>query len=233
MRLGGLLKFSLIDYPGKVAAVVFTQGCNYRCPFCHNPELVLPDLFSEPLLVEEVLSFLEKRRGQLQGLAITGGEPTLHHDLPDFIRAVKAKGFLVKLDTNGSNPEMLRLLIEEKLVDHIAMDIKSSLASYDHATGIKADTEALKASIELIKASGIDHEFRTTALKSIVSDADMVAISSLIGPGEVYNLRRGNLKGKILDYAAFADKADYTDEEWARMKKIYSDAPITGTDIDM
>lgn len=231
MRLGGLLKFSLIDYPGKVAAVVFTQGCNYRCPFCHNPELVLPDLFSGPLPVEEVLVFLEKRRGQLQGLVITGGEPTLHADLSDFIRAVKEKGFLVKLDTNGSRVDVLRSILEEKLVDYIAMDIKSSLSSYDHAVGVKADIESVKASIELIKTSGIEHEFRTTALKDIVSSADMVAIAALIGPGEIYNLRRCNLKGRVLDYAALADKPDYTDEEWGLMQKIYPDAAQTGMDI--
>lgn len=233
MRLGGLLKFSLIDYPGKISAVVFTQGCNYRCPFCHNPELVLPDLFSVPLPTEEVLSFLEKRRGQLQGVVITGGEPTLHEDLADFMRIVKEKGFLLKLDTNGSRPDVLRAVIEQKLVDYIAMDIKSSLLSYEHAVGVKVDIDAITASVKIIKASGVQHEFRTTALKDIVSDTDMIQIAALIGPGETYNLRRGNLKGKILDYPALADKPDYTDTEWLLLKRIYTDAALTGTDIDV
>src|SRR5512143_2442184 len=107
MRIGGLLKFSLIDYPGKVAAVVFTAGCNYRCPFCHNPELVLPELFNPPLSVDDILSFLEKRQGQLQGVVVTGGEPTIHNDLPEFLSRIKSLGYFVKLDTNGSRPDVL------------------------------------------------------------------------------------------------------------------------------
>jgi pyruvate formate lyase activating enzyme len=179
MRIGGLLKFSLIDYPGKVAAVVFTAGCNYRCPFCHNPELVLPELFNTPISTDDILAFLEKRIGQLQGVVVTGGEPTIHDDLPDFLFRIKSLGYCVKLDTNGSRPDVLSVVIDRKLVDFIAMDIKSSPESYCKATGVAVDISIVKASIDLIRESGLRRSFlRTTfwtswhslaMLKSIVS----------------------------------------------------------------
>lgn len=221
MRIGGLLKFSLIDYPGKVAAVVFTQGCNYRCPFCHNPELVLPQLFQEPLLVDDILEFLARRQGQLQGVVVTGGEPTIHNDLPEFLQKIKALGFLVKLDTNGSRPDVLRDLIDRRLVDYIAMDIKSSPEGYCKAAGVPLDIEIVKDAIRVIKVSGLDHEFRTTALKEILSETDMAEVASLIGKGENYKIRKGELKDKVLDFNFFADRPDYTKEEWERIESYY------------
>ncbi|MBF0122766.1 MAG: anaerobic ribonucleoside-triphosphate reductase activating protein [Candidatus Omnitrophica bacterium] len=221
MRIGGLLKFSLIDYPGKVAAVVFTQGCNYRCPFCHNPALVLPELFTDPLVEEDVLAFLEKRKDQLQGVVVTGGEPSIHNDLSEFLHKIKTMGYLVKMDTNGSRPDVLQNILDAKLVDFVAMDIKSSLESYCKATGVSPDLDVIKSSIRIIKDSGVEHEFRTTALKSIVSEEDMAAIKELIGPGQNYVVKRGNIKDKILDYNFFADRPDYTDEEWLRVRTMY------------
>jgi pyruvate formate lyase activating enzyme len=220
MLIGGLLKFSLIDYPGKVAAVIFTQGCNYRCPFCHNPELVLPEEFAPAISVDDVMAFLTKRRGQLQGIVITGGEPTLHHDLKDFIRSIKALGFLVKLDTNGSNPQVLRDILQEKLVDLVAMDIKSSLQGYCKATGVNADLESVKASIALIQASGVAHIFRTTVLKRIVSDEDVRQIKALLGTTQHYKLQRGNLNGKVLNRDILDGPGEYSDAEWERLKHI-------------
>ncbi len=222
MRIGGLLKFSLIDYPGKVAAVVFTAGCNFRCPFCHNPELVLPELFKDPLSVDDVLSFLQKRQGQLQGVVVTGGEPTIHDDLAEFISRIKALGFLVKLDTNGSRPEALREIIDRGLVDFIAMDIKSSVENYCKATGVSVDIDSIKKTIALIKDSGLGYQFRTTLLKKLVSEEDMISIRNLIGKVEEYRLQPGNLKTKVLDYGYFADEADYSAEEVARMRQMYS-----------
>ena len=214
MLLGGLLKFTLIDYPGRVAAVIFTQGCNFRCPFCHNPELVVPGLFHAPFDVEEVFSFLNKRRGQLEGIVVTGGEPTLHADLPDFLVRIKALGYLVKLDTNGSRPEVVRALVDARLVDYWAMDIKSSAENYCNAAGVPVDLKAVEDSIAAIKASGADFEFRTTAVKSFFSRQDREAVTALIGPGVKYTVRRANLRSKILD-ASLADLPDYTPEEWA------------------
>jgi pyruvate formate lyase activating enzyme len=218
MLIGGLLKFSLIDYPGKVAAVIFTQGCNYRCPFCHNPELVLPERFNPSRDVEEVFTFLEKRRGQIQGIVITGGEPTIHHDLKDFLRRIKPMGFLIKLDTNGSNPKVLEEIIKEGLVDLFAMDIKSSLQGYARATGVAADLEAVQASIRLIKASGVKYIFRTTAVKGFVAPEDVGSIMELIGNGGVYKLQRGNLNGALLDQRLMDGPSDFPEEEWRRME---------------
>ncbi len=230
MLIGGLLKFTLIDYPGRVAGVIFTQGCNFRCPFCHNPELVLPDLFHTSFDEEEVFSFLEKRRGQLQGVVITGGEPTIHPDLPEFISRIKSLGYLLKLDTNGSHPEVVRALIDAKLVDYWAMDIKSSIESYNKAAGVLVDSYAVKMSIEAIKASGVEYEFRTTALKSIVSKSDVQAVRCLIGRDQPYYVRRGNLKSKMLDLAV-ADRPDYTEEEWVELKAACGGVPRNMTDI--
>lgn len=219
MRLGGLLKFTLIDYPGKVAAVIFTQGCNYRCSFCHNPELVLPDRYLAPLNEEDVFSFLEKRRGQLEGVVITGGEPTIHQDLPQFIKRIKDLGYKVKLDTNGSNPKMIKELSSAGLVDYWAMDIKSALSRYQEAAGVNVDLDAVKDSVELIKSSGAGHEFRTTAVRSILSEQDLREIIAWLGAGQSHYIKRGNLKDKILD-PALVDRPDYTDDEWNRLKLV-------------
>lgn len=217
MLLGGLLKFTLIDYPGRVAAVIFTQGCNFRCPFCHNPELVLPNLFHAPLDMEEVFSFLRKRRGQLQGIVVTGGEPTIHPDLPEFLAKVKAMGYLLKLDTNGSRPEVVRALAQARLVDYWAMDIKSSFENYCNASGMAADLLLLKGSIDAIMASGVEYEFRTTAVKGLVTAQDVKEIRFMIGNGANYHVRRGNLKSKLLD-SGLADRPDYTEDEWRQIK---------------
>jgi pyruvate formate lyase activating enzyme len=222
MHIGGLLKFSLIDYPGKVAAVVFTAGCNYRCPFCHNPELVLPELFNPAISIDDVLAFLEKRKGQLQGVVITGGEPTIHNDLLDFLSRIKTLGYPIKLDTNGSRPDVLREIVERRLADFIAMDIKSSLENYCKATGVSADLSAVKESISIIKGSGCEYQFRTTLLKKLVSESDLLDIMKLIGDVREFRLQKGNLKGKVLDYDLFADEGDYTEEEFERIRKIYS-----------
>ena len=222
MRIGGLLKFSLIDYPGKVAAVVFTAGCNYRCPFCHNPELVLPELFNTPISTDDILAFLEKRKDQLQGVVVTGGEPTIHNDLPDFLFRIKSLGYFVKLDTNGSRPDVLSVVINRKLVDFIAMDIKSSPESYCKATGVAVDITVVKGSINLIRESGCEYQFRTTLFKKVVSENDLLDIMAFIGDVKEYRLQKGSLKEKVLDYKYFADEGDYSQEEFERMRKIYS-----------
>ncbi len=222
MLIGGLLKFSLIDYPGKVAAVIFTQGCNYRCPFCHNPALVLPELFTPSIHVDEVMAFLQQRRGQLQGVVITGGEPTLQPDLRTFIRAIKDMGFLVKLDTNGSRVDVLKDILSEKLVDFVAMDIKSSFEKYGKAAGLSVDLASVKASIALIKASGVDYVFRTTAVKGFVAPDDLKAIGVLLDKPLRYSLQRGNLKGKVLDSGILDGPHDFLDAEWDALKEVHA-----------
>jgi len=153
---------------------------------------------------------------------VTGGEPSIHDDLPDFLSRIKALGYCVKLDTNGSLPDVLGAVIRRKLVDFIAMDIKSSPASYCKATGVSADISLLKESINLIRESGCEYQFRTTLLKKVVSEGDILDILALIGDVKEYRLQKGNLKEKVLDYKYFADDGDYSQEEFDRMRKIYS-----------
>jgi pyruvate formate lyase activating enzyme len=170
--------------------------------------------------VDDVMAFLTKRQGQLQGIVITGGEPTLHHDLKDFIRRIKSLGFLVKLDTNGSNPEVLREILQEKLVDLVAMDIKSSLQGYCKASGVTADLEAVKASIAVIQGSGVGHIFRTTVLKGIVSGDDVRQIRVWLGDTNNYKLQRGNLNGNVLNRDILDGPGEYSDAEWEQLKTI-------------
>jgi len=167
MRLGGLQKCSLVDYPGYLAAVVFTQGCPWRCVYCHNGELVKPECFGPPLPVGQVLEHLEQRRGQLEGVVITGGEPTLQPGLPRFLAEVKGFGYRVKLDTNGMYPLRLATVLETGTLDYVAMDLKAPLADYARIAGTAVDAGALEESIELIRSSGIDYDFRTTVLPGL------------------------------------------------------------------
>ena len=179
MKLGGLVKFTLIDFPGTPAAIVFTQGCNFRCRYCHNPELVYPHLFTESMPEKEVMAFLQRRQGSLEGVVVSGGEPTLHDDLPDFMAEIKKFGYQVKLDTNGTRPDMLTELIEKKLVDFIAMDLKAPLEKYNLITGTDTNPEILLKSMDIIRQSGLEYEFRTTYDKEVLTDADIDALKTL------------------------------------------------------
>jgi len=184
MRIGGYLPQSMIDYPGKIAAVLFTQGCNFRCGYCHNPELVLPGYF-EPVLDENsIFNSVRERIGWLDALVVTGGEPTVHHDLPDFLQRLKAFGLLIKLDTNGSQPEMLKSILNRQLVDYVAMDIKNvpTPESYSQVIGLDNCNPLLKnilRSVGLLKQADIDVEFRTTMLPGIHTQEQMNAIKKL------------------------------------------------------
>jgi pyruvate formate lyase activating enzyme len=174
----GVVESSFIDYPGKISLVVFTAGCNFHCHYCHNPELVNP---APPFVKEEkVFKIIEAKQEWIDGVVITGGEPTLHPDLPKFIKEVKETGLLVKLDTNGSNPEMLKKLIDERLIDYIAMDVKAPLKDYDNITQINCNPELIKESIKLIRESGVAYEFRTTILPSLIKEEDLIKIGYLL-----------------------------------------------------
>lgn len=190
IKIGGLQKTTLIDYPGKLAATVFLIGCNFRCPFCYSSELVLPEkIKKQPRIPEkDFFKFLKERRGLLEGIVICGGEPTINKDLPQFIKKIKKLGYLVKLDTNGSNPEILKALIDEELIDYIAMDIKQS-QNYDRAAGVKVDLKKIRQSIKLIKDSGIGYEFRTTVVPTIHTKADIIQIAKDIKPAKKYFLQ--------------------------------------------
>lgn len=197
MIIGGYQKLTLIDYPGKIATTVFTVGCSFRCPFCHNPELVLrPGIKNN--LEKEFFKFLEKRKGKLEGVCITGGEPTIQSDIIDFIKKIKKIGYSVKLDSNGSRPDVLRKIIRERLVDFIAMDIKDSQEKYQKTTGGKADIERIKLSVEMIKNSKLSYEFRTTVVPGIHKEKDFEKIAKWIRGSRAYYLQEYR-ETKILD----------------------------------
>jgi len=201
MFIGGLQKTTLIDYPGKVACTVFLAGCNFRCPWCYSSELVLPEKIKKQKRIskQDFFKFLKSRKGLLDGVVICGGEPTINKDLPGFIKQIKKLGYLVKLDTNGSNPEILKKLIKQKLIDYVAMDVKAVLGKeYIKATGGKANLNNIKESINLIKNSEIDYEFRTTIVPGIHSKEDIIKIAKQIGPAKAYFLQ-GFRAEKTLD----------------------------------
>ncbi|MEC4684505.1 MAG: anaerobic ribonucleoside-triphosphate reductase activating protein [Nitrospirota bacterium] len=167
MTIGGLQKFSLIDYPGQISAIVFMQGCNFRCVYCYNQELVYPHLFKEPIPENEILSFLDSRKGLLDGVVVTGGEPLLQSDLEDFLREVRDMGYQIKLDTNGSRPDRLEELVRAGLVDYMAMDYKAPLSRYAGVTGVESNKEKIRRSIEVITGSGLSYEIRTTVFSGL------------------------------------------------------------------
>jgi pyruvate formate lyase activating enzyme len=181
MIIGGMQRCSFSDYPGRVAAVLFTQGCNFRCPFCHNSAL-LAKKGTVSLAESGIIDFLRLRRGRLEGVVITGGEPTEHKDLPQFIARVKVLGFPIKLDTNGSHPEMVELLQQERLVDYIAMDIKAPLYKYDTLCGTNVDTRAISRTISVLAAGSVPHHFRTTHVKSLLTENDFAELLTLVPP---------------------------------------------------
>jgi len=217
VRIGGLQKVSFIDYPGKISAIIFTQGCNFRCPYCHNPELVDSSLFDEPLDIEEIFSFLKSRKGKIDGVVITGGEPTIQPDLKEFIKEIKQMGFFVKLDTNGTNPDVVRELLRDRMIDYIAMDIKAPLEKYKDVVRVNLNIDDIKESISLIMSSSIDYEFRTTICKKLLDKDDIIRIAKQIKGAKLYVLQKF-VKSKTLD-PFFDDEIPYSDEELLELKK--------------
>ncbi len=222
MKIAGLQKFSLIDYPGKISAVVFTRGCNFKCPYCHNPELVLPEFYTELYPPEKVFQFFDKRKNQLDGIVITGGEPTLQNDLVDFIIETKKFGYLVKLDTNGSNPDMLEQLIRGNLIDYISMDIKAPFVKYDLVCGVKMNLATIQKSIKVIKNSDIEHVFRTTVVKHFLDYTDLIAIRESLGDDQKYVLQNFNKSDKVLN-SKMKEFEQYTDMEIKNFQKFISE----------
>lgn len=218
MIFGGFEKFTLIDYPGKIASVVYTIGCNFRCPYCHNPELV-DETVEKRFAEEEIINFLKHRKGFIDGLVITGGEPTMHQeDLLAFMKKVKDLGFLVKLDSNGTNPEVLKKAIETKIVDYIAMDIKSPLYKYSQAVSRPVDVKAIRESIDLLMSSPVDYEFRTTVVKTLLPPEDIEEIGKEIKGAKKYYLQKF-IPTKILN-PQFRKKTSYSPEEFKEFQKI-------------
>lgn len=209
MQIAGLQKLTMLDYPKHTACTVFTQGCNLRCPFCHNASLVLEN--NEPFMTEdEFFAFLAKRRGILDAVCITGGEPLLQADIKSFISRIKDMGYKVKLDTNGSFPVKLKKLLDANLVDYVAMDVKASFEGYAKATGI-ADIELypFMRSIEILRNCDIDYEFRTTLVRGLHTAEDVVAMGSMIRGAKEYNLQAFRDSGMLIcrnGLSSYSDK---------------------------
>lgn len=210
--IGGLQKSSLIDYPEKISAVIFTQGCNFKCPYCHNPELIKKKQETVKGNTEHILEFLKRRVDKLDAVVITGGEPTLQKGLPEFIKQIKDLGFLVKLDTNGTNPEILQNLLNEKLLDYVAMDIKAPIEKYSEVVKADVKAENILKSIEILKKSDLDYEFRTTVVKSQLLPKDFEEIGKLIKGCKKYYLQRF-VPTKTLN-KSFLKQKTYSDEEF-------------------
>jgi pyruvate formate lyase activating enzyme len=228
MIIKGLQKQTLIDYPDKLACTIFIFGCNFRCGFCHNPELVVDD-GREEISKEEILQFLQERKGFLDAVCITGGEPTLNKELPEFIRKIKEMGYLVKLDTNGTNPEMLEELIENNLIDYIAMDIKAPLEKYDVVTNSKVDKENIKKSVELILKFP-NYEFRTTVVPGLFNKEDAKKIGEWLKGSKKFYIQQ--FRGiKTLD-KNFIDKKPFSKEELKFfcdiLKSFFEDCQLRG-----
>jgi len=190
MKIAGLQKNSFVDYPGKISAVIFTPGCNLNCYYCHNRQLIDPSGSNINIYAQnDVLDFLEKRKGLLDGVVISGGEPTLQTDLRDFMLLLKAMGYLVKLDTNGTNPSVLEDIVSKKAVDYIAMDLKAPLHMYSQVCGVPVDTEAILKSAGFIMRCGVEYEFRTTVVSQLEQE-HIVEIASIIKGADLYVLQQ-------------------------------------------
>lgn len=209
MIIGGLEKLTLLDYPDHLAAIIFTQGCNFRCHFCYNPMLVLPRKGGDeknkkekgfsPLSTEDLFLFLKERFGRLDGVVITGGEPTLHPDLPSFIKKIKDLGYAVKLDSNGTNPEMLDKLIKAKLIDYLAMDLKAPLDKYKKIVGVDVNCNNIKKSVKIIMTSGLPYEFRTTVVPGLLDKEDFYKMGETIKGADKWYLQNFKSDTELVD----------------------------------
>ena len=228
MKIGGIQKLSLVDYPGKTSAAIFTIGCNMRCGYCHNPELVLPERYADAIPENDIIDFLKMRIGKLEGVVISGGEPTMHKDLPSFFAKVKELGFHTKLDSNGTHPQMIKELISNNLVDYIAMDIKSDLETYDLVAGldqlhyseehISFILSAITKSVNLIKNSNIPYEFRTTVVRELHKESTFQNIAHWLNGSKKYYLQNYTDNEQVISPGFTA----YTKEELLEFVKILS-----------
>ena len=230
MRIGGFQKNSLIDFPGNIACVVFTSGCNFICPYCHNPDLAAGPVQGAGSLydTDRIFSFLEKRKGQLTGVAITGGEPTLQPDLVEFCHQVRSMGYKIKLDSNGTRPHILESLLDKQLIDYLAMDIKTSLANYPLVIKGNFDVDKIRESIELIKINAPAYEFRTTCARPFITKEIMADIAVMINGAQRYVLQKCSQNVQVLDPGFLKDENHFfSPEEMQDLKAIVQGAAKT------
>ena len=232
MVIGGLQKFSLLDYPGHIAAIIFTQGCNFRCHFCYNPLLVRPQRQDDkltdtestkghPLNISEddLFAFLKERTGKLDAVVITGGEPTIQPDLPEFIKKIRELDFMVKLDSNGTNPAMLEELLDLGYLDYIAMDIKGPAGKYDLIAGSQPDLLSIGKSIKMIMASGLPYEFRTTIVPELILLEDVDDIGSQIKGADKWFIQKFRSDIDLVNHR-FEGVQSYSDADMRKIKEI-------------
>jgi len=238
MVIGGLEKLTLIDFPGKVAAVVFVQSCNFRCHFCYNPLLVWPEnrdtdkgrnigshpqnqvkINSSSAYVDDFFNFLESRKGKLDAVVITGGEPTIYDDLPEFIKSIRAMGYSIKLDTNGTNPAMVEKCLKENLIDYLAMDLKAPLDKYKETVGVDVGIAKIKESINIIMNSGVPYEFRTTVVPGLLKPEDIKLMGESISGADKWYLQKFKSNTDLVNKNFQGAKA-YTDKDMAEMAEI-------------
>ncbi len=227
MVLGGLAKLTLLDFPGKVACTVFTLGCNFRCPFCHNASLVEGTPL-DSLTVDEFFRFLEKRRGLLDGVAVTGGEPYMQPDILEFLHEIKGRGYAVKTDTNGSYPERLRAAVKEGLVDYVAMDIKNSKEKYATTIGLTATPSAVFESVDFLLSGAVPYEFRTTVVNELHEPGDFAAIGEWIKGAPHYYLQAFTDSGDILSGGMTAATPEKMRACLAAVKPFIANAELRG-----
>jgi pyruvate formate lyase activating enzyme len=229
MQIGGFQKTSLLDYPDKISAIIWTIGCNFNCPFCYNPQLVKGDI--GVITQDEVFFFLKKRKGILEGLSISGGEPLLQKDIVDFIKQVKKIGYLVKIDTNGMFPEKLQELIDNKLVDYIAMDVKAPKEKYSKLTGVKTNLKKIEKSIELIKKSGLEYEFKTTFVPGLLKKEDIIKIALWLETSEQYFLQQFKVNTPLVSSQLEKESPypkEYIIETYEKIQKYFKKCQIRG-----
>ncbi|HIH22002.1 MAG: anaerobic ribonucleoside-triphosphate reductase activating protein [Candidatus Diapherotrites archaeon] len=219
MRVKGLQKTTLIDFPGLIACTVFTPGCNFKCGFCYNAGIVFDDKSIQDIPEKEFFEFLEKRKKVLEGVVVSGGEPTMQKDLPEFLARVKSLGFKAKLDTNGSNPEMLKEILEKRLADYVAMDIKGTFENYERICGVKVELEKIKQSIELLKSSKIDYEFRTTLHPKLQEKQDIEKIGEAVKGAKLIVLQQFSAVEGLID-EKLAEERLFSREDFEEFGKI-------------
>lgn len=229
MEIHGFNKTTLLDYPGHLAATVFTGGCNFRCPFCHNGPLVLHPKEQPMIPEDEVLAVLERRKNILEGVCITGGEPTLQADLPEFIRKIKVLGIKVKLDTNGTRPEVLKTCLEEGLLDYAAMDIKNTPEKYALSTGLlQPELDKIKESANILMKSGIEYEFRTTIVREHHTSLDMEAIGSWLAGAKRYFLQNYRDSEGVIEQGLHAHEQEQLEKFKQILEKTIPQVEIRG-----
>jgi|TARA_B100002003_G_C14149383_1_gene552774 pyruvate formate lyase activating enzyme len=222
VTIKGLQKTCLVDYEPYTACVVFLAGCNFRCGYCHNPDLVLRPNEIDTIKEEEFFSFLDSRKKWIDGVVISGGEPCAYKDLPSFASKIKEKGFLVKLDTNGSNPILLKELLDKKLLDRVAMDIKTSLDDYNAVIGFEINPAKIKRSIDLIKESDIEYDFRTTVVPGLITKENVVKIGELLKGSKKFTIQNFRDKTDMIE-TRFKNVKPYSTEELEEMKESIKD----------